>query len=67
MLLAKAKLNTTEVFIFEVSIDSCINHDKFISVMTVVIEYNDMKEELINLKMLLNILYKNDGNMMRQL
>ena len=67
MLLAKTKLKTIKVLIFKASTDSYINRDEFISAMIVVREYNDMKEELIILKMLWNILYKNYEDIMRQL
>ena len=48
MLLAKTKLNTMEVLIFKALIDSNINHDKFISVISLLREYNKMKEDIIN-------------------
>lgn len=47
MLLAKTKPNTKEVLIFKVLIDSNINHDKFISVISLLREHK-MKEEIIN-------------------
>ena len=53
MLLAKTKLNTKEVLIFKVLIDSNINHDKFISVISLLREHK-MKEEIINLE---NVVY----------
>ena len=53
MLLAKTKLNTKEVLIFKVLIDSNINHDKFISVISLLREHK-MKEEIINLA---NVVY----------
>ena len=47
MLLVKDKLNTIEVLISKVLIDSYISH-KFISVNYVLIEYNEMKDEIKN-------------------
>ena len=46
MLLGKDKLNTIEVLISKVLIDSHISHDEFFSVNNVVREYNEMKEEI---------------------
>ena len=48
-MLAKTKLNTNKVFIFEGLIDLHISHDKFVSVNNVLQEYNDMKKEMKNL------------------
>ena len=67
MLLAKTKLNTIEVLISKALIDSYINHDKIVSVNNVLREYNEMKDEIIYLKMLFNILNKNNGNLLCQL
>ena len=50
MLLAKAKWNIFIVLIYKVLSDSYINHDKFISLNNVLIEYNEMKEEVKNPK-----------------
>ena len=47
VVLAKTKLNTIEVLIFKALIDSNINHDKFISVISLLREHK-MKEEIIN-------------------
>ena len=47
MLLAKPKLNTTEVLISKDLIDSCVNHDKFVS-LNVLKEYNELREEIKN-------------------
>ena len=67
MLLAKTKLNTIEVLISKALIDSYINHDKIVSVNNVLREYNEMKDEIKYLKMLFNILNKNNGNLLCQL
>ena len=45
VLLAKSKLNSIEVLISKALIDSVISHDEFI-----LKEYNEMKEEIKNLK-----------------
>ena len=67
MLLAKSKLSTIEVLIFRASIESYINHDEIISGMTVAREYNDMQQEIIDLKMLWNLIHKHNGDVMCQL
>ena len=67
MLLAKTKLNTIDVLISKALIDSYINHDKIVSVNNVLREYNEMKDEIKYLKMLFNILNKNNGNLLCQL
>ena len=54
MLLGKTKLDTIEVLISKASIDSFINHDKFVSINNALRGYNELKEEV--LKMLWNIL-----------
>ena len=48
MLLAKAKLNTTEVLISEALFDPYISHGELVSVNNVLREYNEMKEEITN-------------------
>ena len=50
VLLAKSKLNNMEVLISKVLIDSNISHDEFVLINNVLKEYNDMKEEIENLK-----------------
>ena len=50
VLLAKSKLNSIEVLISKVSIDSVISHDEFGLINNVLKEYNDMKEEMKSLK-----------------
>ena len=48
--LAKSKLNRIEVLISKSLIDSNISHDQFLSINNVLKEYEEMKEELKNLK-----------------
>ena len=56
VLLGKAKLDTIEVLISKVLINSYINHDEFVSRNSVLLrEYNEMKEKIKNLKRLWNI------------
>ena len=43
-MLAKTKLNTTEVLFSKALIDSNISHDEFVSIDFVLKEYNEMKE-----------------------
>ena len=50
MLLAKSKLNRIEVLISKVSIDSNIIHDELVLIRNVLKEYDEMKEEIQNLK-----------------
>ena len=50
MLLAKNKLNTVEVLISKALIDSNISDNEFIVINNVLKEYDDMKEEIENLK-----------------
>ena len=49
-MLAKSKLNTIEVLISKALIDSVVSHDEFILINNVLKEYNEMKEEIKNLK-----------------
>ena len=46
----EALLNSIEVLISKSLIDSCISHDEFALVNNVLKEYDDMKEEIKNLK-----------------
>ena len=46
------KSNTMEVLISKIVTDSYISHDEFISVNNALREYDDMKEEIKNLKTL---------------
>ena len=50
VLLAKSKLNSIEVLISKALINSDISHDEFVLVNKVLKGYNDMKEEIKNLK-----------------
>ena len=46
--LTKSKLNSVEVLIFKVLIDSNISHDEFVLINNVPEEFDDMKEETKN-------------------
>ena len=46
VLLAKPKLNSIEVLISKVLIDSNISHDEFVLINNVLKEYDDVKEEI---------------------
>ena len=50
ILLAKYKLNSIEVLISKVLIDSNITHDEFVPTNNVLKEYDNMKEETNNLR-----------------
>ena len=50
VLLAKSKLNSTEVLISKALIDSNISHDELVLINNVLKERNDIKQELKNLK-----------------
>ena len=50
VLLAKSKLNSIEVLISKGLIDSNISHDEFVLINNVLKEYDNMKEEIKNLK-----------------
>ena len=47
-MLAKTKLNKKGASISNALIDSSISHDEFVSVNTMLKEYDDMKEEIKN-------------------
>ena len=49
VLLAKYKLNSTEVLISKDLVNSNISHDKFILINNVPKEFDDMKEEIKHL------------------
>ena len=49
-MLAKSKLNSIEVLISKALIYSLISHDEFILINNLLKEYNEMKEEIKNLK-----------------
>ena len=63
-MLAKAKLDTFEVLISKALIDSYISHDKVVSV-NVWREYNEMKEEIKKLELLIH--YTNMGDTSREI
>ena len=50
VLIAKSKLNSTEVLIYKALIDSKISHDKFISINNVLKDCDDMKKETKTLR-----------------
>ena len=50
VLLAKSKLNNMEVLISKVLLNSNISHDEFVLIKNVLKEYDNMKEEIKNLK-----------------
>ena len=49
-MLAKSKLNSIEVLIFKALIDSVICRDEFVLINNVLKEYNEMNEEMKNIK-----------------
>ena len=49
-MLAKPKLNSMKVLISQALIDSVISHDEFVLINNVLKEYNEIKEEIKNLK-----------------
>ena len=49
-MLAKSNLNSIEVSISKVLIDSAISHDEFLLANNVLKEYDNMKEDIKNLK-----------------
>ena len=50
ILLAKTKLNSIEVLTFKTLIDLCSSHDESVSINNVLNEYDDIKEEIKNLR-----------------
>ena len=50
VLLAKSRLNSIEVLISKVLIHSVISHDEFVLINNVLKEYNEMREEMKNIK-----------------
>ena len=50
LLLAESKLNKIEVLISKALMDSVISHDEFVLVDNALKEYNEMKEQIKNLK-----------------
>ena len=49
-MLAKSKLNSKEVLISKALIDSNISHDEYVLINNVLKEYDNIKEEIKNLK-----------------
>ena len=49
-MLPKSKLNRIEVLISEVLTNLVISHDEFVLINNVLREYNNMKEDIKNLK-----------------
>ena len=60
VLAAKTKLNSIEVLISKALINSYISHDGIVSLNNVLREYDDMKQEIKNLKFIkgLNLFIK---------
>ena len=54
-MLAKSKLNSIEVLISVALMDSLISHDEFVLTNNVLQDYNEMKEEIKNLKELISL------------
>ena len=50
VLLAKSKLNNIKVLISKGLMDSVISYDELVLIKNVLKEYNEMKEEIKNLK-----------------
>ena len=67
MFLGKAKLDTIKVLISNALIDAHIRLDEFVSINKVFRESNEMKEKFKNLQNAVELLYKNDGNVLCQL
>ena len=49
-MLVKSKLSSTEILISKALIDSNISHDEFVLANNSLKEYDDLKEEIQNLK-----------------
>ena len=49
-MLAKSKLDRKEILISKSLIDSVTSHDEFVLINNVLKQYNEMKEEIKNLK-----------------
>ena len=49
-MLAESKLNKIEVLISKALMDSVISHDEFVLVDNALKDYNEMKEQIKNLK-----------------
>ena len=50
VLLTKSKLNSIEFLISKTLIDSNISHDKFVLIINILKEYEDVRKEIKNLK-----------------
>ena len=50
VLLAKSKLNSIEVLISKTLISSVISHDEFVLINNVLKQYNEMKQDIKNLR-----------------
>ena len=61
------KLNSIEFLVSKALIDLYISHDELVSANNVLREYNEIKEQQQQQKILYNISYKNSGNLMFQL
>ena len=49
-IVSKTKLNSIEVLNFKTLIDLCSSHDESVSINNVLNQYDDIKEEIKNLK-----------------
>ena len=67
VLLGKDKLNAIELLISKSLIDSYISHDEFVVLRVVLRELMRWKKKQKILKLLWNMLYKNNGNLSCQL
>ena len=64
MSLGKTKLHNVKVLVSKALIDLYINHDEFLLVNNMLKEYKMMKEKIKILKMLCNVLYKHNENLL---
>ena len=64
MSLGKTKLHNVKVLVSKALIDWYINHDEFLLVNNMLKEYKMMKEKIKILKMLCNVLYKHNENLL---
>ena len=63
VLLGKAKLDTNEFLICKALINAYVSDNEYVSINNELREYNEIKKSKI-LKMLWDILYKNNGNVL---
>ena len=61
------KLNSIEFLVSKALMDLYISHDELVSANNVLREYNEIKEQQQQKKILYNISYKNNGNLLFQL